>query len=490
MPLSHCTRAQHTVVYLTRDYKLNELLVVSKKPLRQDSFIGIRVGTTVQMDVCSSGRRRQVLILGPRNQDRAAVDKIKESMKEYNFHFLDPDVPMVYPSTLPSSAFSSTLDILGFVKKAAEYVHQNDIVGVLFSYDNMAMVAAAVCQETGLPGPSFESEFLCLHKYYSRLVEPSKLWCKCTSLQRQPQQLEMEGIRDCFPCFLKPATLTGSVGVCKVSSFSELKEKLTFYCNHLPSLTKAFQPLFHHYLDLEKYPLATTATAVVEEYVEDEGRYHCFEGWADSKGEVHHWATYDSLAVDVGNECLVGFFIPTMEQANAVDAIVSHTRVVVKNHGLKSVFFNVDLWKRGDRIDIIEINGRCTPSTMGIYHKLYGSSVYKVMTYLACEEDEKCHEESPQMKPIPSLLSGRFRWYTNRNGIASDILKFPLARTIGEKEEIYDVTGEKSAGITLYVEEDEYILSGTQVGNFVIFGISHAQLWERAKGLVSLLCNN
>ena len=441
----------------------------------------------------SSRRRRQLLVLGPRNQDRAAIDKIKESMREYNFHFLGPDVPMVYGSTLPSIVFSGTLDFLGFVKKAVEYVHQNDISGVLFSYDNMAMVAAAVCQEASLPGPSFESEFLCLHKYYSRLTEPSKLWCECISLQMaQSQQVEIESIHDHhFPCFLKPATLTGSVGVSKVSSLSEFKEKLTSYCDHLPSLAKAFQPLFHRYLDLEKYPLAITGNAVVEEYVEDKGRYHCLEGWADSKGDIHHWATYDSQAVNISNECLVGFFIPTMEQANAVDAIVSHTQVVVKNHGLKSVFFNVDLWKRGDRIDIIEINGRCTPSTMGIYHKLYGSSVYKVMAYLACEEDEKCHDESPQSKPVPSLVSGRFRWYTNREGIASDILNFPLAHTIGEKEEIYDVTGERAAGIRLCVEEDTHIPAvATQVGNFVLFGISHTQLWERAKELVSQLCNN
>lgn len=442
------------------------------------------------MDACSSSRRRHVLVLGPRYQDHTAVHRIKESMKEYSFHFLEPDTPMVYGSVLPSSEYSSTLDFLGFVKKAVEYVHHNNISGILFSYDNMALVAAAVCQETGLPGPSFESEFVCHHKYYSRLAEPSKLWCECVSLSSQPQQLEIQRFRDCFPCFLKPATLTGSVGVSKVSSFSDLEEKLTSYCKYIPSLAKAFQPLFHQYLDLEKYPLATTGAALVEEYVDDSGRYHCFEGWADSKGEVHHWATYDSLAVHIGNEYLVGFFNPTVEEGSAVNAIVSHTQAVVKNHGLKSVFFNIDLWKRGDRIDVIEINGRCTPSTIGIYQKLYASSVYKGMTYLACGEDEKCHEESPQKKPAPSLHSGRFRWYTNREGKASDILKFSLARTIGEKEQIYDVTGERSVGITLLVEEDSHIPLGTQVGNFVLFGTDSTQLLEKAKVLVSQLCNN
>ena len=440
----------------------------------------------------SSDRHRHVLVLGPRYQDRAAVHKIKESMKEYTFHFLEPDSPMVYGSVLPSSEYSATLDFLGFVEKAVNYVRRNDISGILFSYDNMALVAAAVCQETGLPGPSFEAEFICHHKYYSRLAEPSRLWCECVPLQREPQQFKVDSLRlrGHFPCFIKPATLTGSLGVSKVSKCSDLEEKLISYNQSLPSLAKAFQPLFHQYLDLEKYPLAATATAVVEEYVDDSGCYHCLEGWADSKGEIHHWATYDSLAVHVGNEYLVGFFIPTMEKASAVKAIVNHTEAVVKNHGLKSVFFNVDLWKRGERIDIIEVNGRCTPSTMGIYQKLYSSSVYKVMTYLACGEDEMCHEESPQRKPAPSIVSGRFRWYTGREGKASDILNFSLARTIGDNEEIYNVTGERSAGIALLVQEDSLIPCGTQVGNFVLFGINHTQLLERAKLLVSQLCNN
>lgn len=166
-------------------------------------------------------------------------------MKEYTFHFLEPDSTMVYGSVLPSSEYSASLNFLGFVEKAVDYVRRKDITGILFSYDNMALVAAAVCQETGLPGPSFESEFICHHKYYSRLAEPSRLWCECVSVQRQPQSLALGRLHGRFPCFIKPATLTGSVGASKISNFSDLEERLTSYCESLPSLAKAFQPLFH-----------------------------------------------------------------------------------------------------------------------------------------------------------------------------------------------------------------------------------------------------
>lgn len=128
--------------------------------------------------------------------DYAALEKAKESMDGYNFHFLEPPQPMVFGSTLPSKEFSRKLDYISFVKKAVEYVHHNNISSIVFSIDSMAMIGAAVCQETGLPGPTFESEFLCLHKYYSRKTEPSNLWCECVFLSR-PVDMGPESTTPC-----------------------------------------------------------------------------------------------------------------------------------------------------------------------------------------------------------------------------------------------------------------------------------------------------
>ena len=137
-------------------------------------------------------------------------------------------------------------------------------------------------------------------------------------------------------------------------------------------------------------------------------------------------------------------------------------------------------------MDIIEINGRCTPSTMGIYRVLYSSSVYKAMVYLACGEDKKCDEESPNGRQTP-LQSGRFRWYTQREGIASELLDFSKARAIGETEELFDVLGNKASGIMFYVQEDEYVLPGTQLGTFVMLGNDRSELWKRAKNVMAQL---
>lgn len=238
----------------------------------------------------------------------------------YNFHFLEPPQPMVFGSTLPSKEFSHKLDYIGFVKKAIEYVHHNNISSIVFSIDSMAMIGAAVYQETGLPGPTFESEFLCLHKYYSRKTEPSNLWCECVFLSHQGMTGEIK-----FPCFTKPATLTGSLGIFKVYNHSDLEKALALYREHLPPLVQALQPLFSRYLNLQQYPLAVTAVAVIEELVEDGGKSHCLEGWADSRGAFHHWSTYDAISYTDQQENLVGFFIPSLEPPDSIAAIVDHT---------------------------------------------------------------------------------------------------------------------------------------------------------------------
>lgn len=187
--------------------------------------------SVVEMDRTSSCECREVLILGPCRQDYAALEKAKELMDGYNFHFLEPPQPMVFGSTLPSKEFSRKLDYIGFVKMA---VHHNNISSIVFSIDSMAMIGAAVCQETGLPGPTFESEFLCLYKYYCRKTEPSNLWCECVFLSCQGMTGEIK-----LPCFTKPATLTGSLGIFKVYNHSDIEKALALYREHLPPLVQA-----------------------------------------------------------------------------------------------------------------------------------------------------------------------------------------------------------------------------------------------------------
>jgi len=64
---------------------------------------------------------------------------------------------------------------------------------------------------------------------------------------------------------MKPATLTGFLGIFKVYNHSDLEKAFALYREHLPPLVQALQPLFSRYLNLQQYPLAVTAVAVIED---------------------------------------------------------------------------------------------------------------------------------------------------------------------------------------------------------------------------------
>jgi len=53
-----------------------------------------------------------------------------------------------------------------YVDNAVAYIKQHGISHVLFTSDLGSIAGAAICERTGLPGPTVESQFLCLHKHY------------------------------------------------------------------------------------------------------------------------------------------------------------------------------------------------------------------------------------------------------------------------------------------------------------------------------------
>ena len=67
-----------------------------------------------------------------------------------------------------------------------------------------------------------------------------------------------------FPCFIKPATLTSSLGIAKIDNHVDLDHHLALYHKSIPSLVEAMHPLFNAYLDVSVYPLAVSPVAVVE----------------------------------------------------------------------------------------------------------------------------------------------------------------------------------------------------------------------------------
>lgn len=162
---------------------------------------------------------------------------------------------------------------------------------------------------------------------------------------------------------------------------------------------------------------------------------------------------------------------------------------VAKNYNLNNTFIHTELWKRGSRIDLVEVNGRFSGGTFAIYNRLYSASLYKAATYLACGEPDKCWEESPESKPPPNGVGMSFNVTTFAEGMASDLLNYPLAHTLGEREGVYNSYDEP--GVRFFVQEDTWIsptqANGVLLAGFNLFGSSFQDVYQRGKDIMSRL---
>src|SRR5262245_19175663 len=131
----------------------------------------------------------EVFITCPSQRDRNAL----ASTSGYNFHMLEAPLNPRTPSP--------ELDLLEYVDRCRAYIHKHHIDAIYYSRDVADLVAAALCEEFGFPGPSVESVFLCIHKYYARRCEPAPIRCEYLDLHDPNPSVTT------YPCYMKPPWL-------------------------------------------------------------------------------------------------------------------------------------------------------------------------------------------------------------------------------------------------------------------------------------------
>src|SRR5215467_5805286 len=95
-----------------------------------------------------------VLVVCPDDYDRAMF----ANMAGYEFHFLPPAPSHWQPDP--------NFDPIAYLDHALAYARQHRIGAVLSTHDLGDLIAALVARELRLPGPTPESIFLALHKFY------------------------------------------------------------------------------------------------------------------------------------------------------------------------------------------------------------------------------------------------------------------------------------------------------------------------------------
>ena len=170
-----------------------------------------------------------------------------------------------------------TIRLLKSAEMCSRYVKEVGIDSVLALEDVAAPILSSLVEKYGslaFRGPSFESVFLTINKYYTRkLLDPNPVPYCHIDLNSHLESATLENMLNevGLPAILKPACGTGSVLIQKINSFDDLVHAIESSKKHYTSIIGSHAPLASKFLDLSRYPLALTdGLMILEKYVDGE----------------------------------------------------------------------------------------------------------------------------------------------------------------------------------------------------------------------------
>ena len=373
----------------------------------------------------------EVLIICPSQRDRDAIS----DLSGYNFHLLD--VPFM---TLNSCTPSPGVNMIAYIEHCRDYIRTHHIDGIFYLWDATTLVAAALCEEFGFPGPSVELVFLCLHKYYGRRSEPNPIRCQAIDLHDPNPPVSV------YPCYLKPPWLSLGILCFKLDSSADLDRALRVARRDYPTWSSLYSPLIRHYVDLNKYHLAVQDIMLVEEFVD--GPQVTIDGWVYNK-QPHMWVIVDTNTYP-GTQVIDDFSLPSRHPAPIQAELERQAYAAIGSVGLDNGFFNVEFWCHQDRVTLIEINSRAATCFYQLYCKCMNACIYEAGLTLASGR-------APSLSSVClHVVGGQFNLITFAEDAAENLLDHKQARAI--------------PCMTIYFEP------GSQVKQMSEFGIVLAQV--------------
>ncbi|XP_078687877.1 uncharacterized protein LOC144919994 [Branchiostoma floridae x Branchiostoma belcheri] len=260
-------------------------------------------------------------------------------------------------------------DLLEYTDMLKDIVKREQVTGVVSRLDLETLVHAALSEEfPHIPGPTAESCFLAIHKFYSRtILDPNPIPCEGLDLDsptlEEDTYLALERVG--LPAFLKPGLGTGSEAVCKISKKAELLPAVLKMKEILTEAIYPYNPNIHklrnflaRYLDTRKYPLAVRQVIVLEKYVNVKTKV-TVDGYVHD-GKVEHLLTTESVYWPSRWDNAVGHYHPCRATTQVKDDIVKAFVEVVErmvasgfdNQVLHGEFFV----KSSGEVSLIEVN--------------------------------------------------------------------------------------------------------------------------------------
>lgn len=297
-------------------------------------------------------------------------------------HFARPEIQGKYALEFrgtDEATHEPGFDVLQFLTETIDDIRQRraQFQGVVGIDDFPACMLAALVAETfGFPFPSFESLFLCQHKYYARLRQREAA-PKATpnfhivDISRPPAPSD---IPLPFPVFVKPIKSYLSILARRLDTFQDLARAIAEAPLRLGPVARMFDALVGvSSLDRQFRDIPASALLLEEPLT---GHQVTLDGYA-YRGRVVPLGVVDSVFFP-GTLSFARFEYPSRLSPPVQERMGYIAERVVESVGLDRTFFNIEFFYRpeDDSIWIIEINSRMASQFAPLYRMLHGIDLY------------------------------------------------------------------------------------------------------------------
>jgi ATP-grasp domain-containing protein len=342
-----------------------------------------------------------ILVICPDADDAVAF----ASLREHRIHLL--------PAELEHWRPSPRFDTLAYLEAGRDLMRRRHVDAVVSTHDLGDLIAALLAAERGLPGPSPEAVFLCLHKLYGRRRESRPIRSEPIDLH-DPEPRSPVG----YPCFLKPPWLKLGLLSWRVEGPADLARALAAASAEYAAWARIYQPLFAAAVDVGRYPLAMRDVMLVEELVE--APQVTVEGWMEGDA-FHLWAITDTNTFP-GGPVIESFTLPSRYPAEAQSRMAARAEEAARAVGFRDGFFNAEMWWRDEGPLLTEINGRAAVCFGGLYEACLGQPILEAVVTLA-------GGGHPGPSPAPrGIVGGQYNFVTFAEGRVADFIDVEAAR--------------------------------------------------------------
>lgn len=301
--------------------------------------------------------RKKILAILPTLEDREYLLRYAALTGHY-IHFIEDKITSVDKE--------SVFNVVSYTKNCIMQALQLRIDGVFYSHSLASLIAAVVCEYSGIQGNSIDATFMAINTEFSLQKDQNNIW-------RHFVRLGTEYILpDFVPFPVRIKSSCGNLELCQtpIGNLNDLQKFLIQLGKEDDNLDNIYRDFFAYYIDAVKYPGCIQRTLTIEECAIDNITPYYVEGWSDDVGNPTLWGIEAELATENLQHLL------TKRLKNELEKTAFS---IVQKLKFKRTFWHIKFWFKEGQLYVKDIKNYANISLASLYLKKYNSDLYQAI---------------------------------------------------------------------------------------------------------------